>query len=354
MKRKPAVSVGVVGLGMFGIEHVRAFARSRRCTVRWVATRNEARLAEVAAQFSVPRASTDWGDLLADPDLSAIAVCTPPHTHYAFGRAVLAAGKHLLLEKPLCISSAEAKRLVDYARRRPGLVFSGCTGRYTRLGPKYAAIQALLSSGQIGKIYLVHHRSVARRSRPGIEYNPTAKWFLSGRLAGGGPFMDLGCYDLAFHLGLLGDPALRTVSAVCRTGLDTIDPGAPVFDVEEHGAAWLTFAGKVAYYWERASNAHGEAPHQTTLYGTRGGVRLGYFPWDPPEFEVFGVTEGGKGELRREVRSVPPGSNDMDALVEAFLAAIVEGRPLPVPPDREARNLAIIERVYAAAGWRTP
>jgi predicted dehydrogenase len=348
------LNVGIIGLGMFGLEHVRAFGQNPRTQVRWISTRTQRALVETAARNNIPNATPDYRKMLADPHLHAVAVCTPPDTHIEIGLDVLRAGKHLLMEKPLALTAHEALRLVEAARHH-AVVLSGCTARYSRLNPKFHLVHRMIREGKLGEVYFIHHRHVAQRNRPGIEYNPPAKWFLDRGKAGGGTLMDWGGYDLAFHLGLVGDPAIENATAFCVQGLDRIDPGSNVFDVEEHGGAMMHFKDGLRYFWERASNAHCDIPNQTVIYGNKGGIRLSYCPWDSPDVEFFYTADEGRGAPQREIISVPPtwqpGSGDMDAVAEAFAAAIIDKAHLPVPPEREVENLKIVEKVYEAAGW---
>jgi len=83
-----------------------------------------------------------------------------------------------------------------------------------------------------GDIYAIHHNSIGHQSRPGVEYHPTARWFLNKAIAGGGPLFDWGVYDLSFHLGVLGDrrEVEFTESRRLMSGLDGDE--APVISME--------------------------------------------------------------------------------------------------------------------------
>jgi len=345
--------IGIVGAGMIAQAHMRNFADDPRTELAWVADTNPDTLRRAAAEFRIPRATADYREMLADASLDAVAICTPPLTHVPMAVAALRAGKHLLVEKPLATTVADARRLLAETRRRPRLRVSGCSCRHARLNPKFRFVRAMIRRGDLGDVYFIHHRAVGRQGRGGIEYNPSAKWFLDRRVAGGGPMYDWGVYDLSFHLGLVGEPELRRVEAFCAGHLDRVDPGTPVYDAEEHGGALLVFANGLRYFWERASNAHGQSPNRTTIYGTKGGLAFGYCSWDPPEVEFFDVARGGRGKARRRVLRVPMRRHrgDMPELGRAFVDYLCDGGPAPMPLDLEVRNLAILHRVYRAAGW---
>lgn len=348
------LQIGVVGGGMIADAHMGNFVKDGRTQLRWLAETNTERLNEKAKKYSVPNATTDYREMLKDEELDAVIVCTPPWLHVKMGVDVMKAGKHLLMEKPLATTVADALTLLAEARRHPHLKVSGCSCRHARLNPKFHFVKKMIDDGKLGDVYFVHHRGGARQGRPGVEYNPGATWFLDRKLAGGGPLYDWGVYDLSFHLGLLGEPRFIKAEAFCRNGLDLVKTGAPVFTVEEHGAAWLKFAGGLSYFWERSSNAHNAVPPQTAIYGTRGGLRFGFCTWDPPEIEYFYVDRGGRGKARSKTYPIDMSSHkgDMPALGEAFIAYLLGKGPVPMPLELEVKNLKIIHAVYAAAGWK--
>lgn len=345
--------IGVIGGGMIAQAHLKNFAADARTAVRWLAEINPEARAKTVEAFKIPHATADYQEMLKDPALDAVVVCTPPNSHREIGTAALRAGKHLLMEKPLTTTMDDARALLAEAAKHPQLKISGCSCRHARLNPKFAVIKKLIDDGRIGRVYYVHHRALGRQGRGGVEYNPNAKWFLDRTKAGGGPLYDWGVYDLSFHLGLLGEPALEKVDAFCINGLDRVAHGAPVFTVEEHGGGLMTFAGGIKYWYERASNAHVEAPNQTTILGTKGGLRFGFCTWDSAEIELFDVADEGTGKARKEVITVDmtPHKGDMDELGRAFIQYLVGEGPCPMPLDLEVRNLGILHAIYESAGW---
>jgi len=347
------LQIGMIGGGMIAQIHMKNFQEDQRTEILWLAEINQKTLKQVAKEFAVPNSTRDYKDMLQDPDLDAVVVSTPPDSHYPIGMEVMKAGKHLMLEKPLALTVLEAKKLLAESEKHPNLIITGCSCRHTRLNPKFAYVKKFIDSGKLGRIYHIHHQCIGRQSRGGIEYNPPAKWFLDRKRAGGGPLYDWGVYDLSFHLGVMGEPTFITAQAFCINGLDRVDPGTPVFTVEEHGGTLMKFAGGLTYYWERASNAHNSVPNQTTLYGTKGGLRFAYCTWDSNEVEHFYVDKEGQGKARSKILKVDMTrhKNDMYHLGQAFINALLRKGPLPMPWKLEVKNLEIINKVYKAAGW---
>ena len=352
MARARKLQIGFIGSGMIANAHMRNFHDDRRTEIRAVADLSKKAREAMAAEYDIPLVTRDHRKLLSDPDLDAVVVCTPPGSHLALGLDVMRAGKHLIMEKPLAPTLAAARRLVREAARRPELMVTGCSCRHARLQPKFPYIKKMIDAGKLGEVYFVHHRTVSRQGRPGIEYHPAAKWFLDRNNAGGGPLYDWGVYDLSFHLGVLGEPEFDSCEAFCINGLDRVPAGTKTFTVEEHGAAMMKFKSGLRYYWERASNAHQEIPNQTSIYGTRGGLRFTYVG-DANEITYFYTGDQGKGKVRQRTYRVNMSRHqgDMYAVGQAVIRALEGKGPVPMPLELELKNLAIMHAVYKAAGW---
>lgn len=334
-------TVAVVGGGMIGAKHVDALCADGRARVKWVCNRSEELRRRWAADARVERTTADPGELLADPEVDAVVVATPPATHAELGLAALRAGKHLLLEKPMAVARDEAAALVAEAARRPGQVALEASCRHARLQPKFAFVKAIVDSGRLGEVYHLHHVMLSPETF--LDWNPRALWAMERRLAGGGPVIDWGVYDLSFLLGVLGDaPALRSVTAFHRGGLR-----ARAGDVEQHAAAFLCFDGGLTCAYERGAGVHGEAKTETRLHGTRGGLRLAYPSWEPPAVELF--EEGPDGKPRREILEVDMAGHGDDnaALVAHFLDCVAGAASPAMPFARAARHLDIVLRILS-------
>jgi predicted dehydrogenase len=337
------ITVAIVGGGMFGAKHVDCFRGDPRARVKWMGVRSDASLAEWSRDPRVERATRRLEEILGDPEVDAVVVATPPGSHAELALAVLRAGKHLLLEKPLAATRAQAAAVVEEAARRPGQVVLEASCRHARLTPKFPLVKGLVDSGRLGTIYHLHH--VMLTPDTFLDWNPRGRWALSRAEAGGGPLFDWGEYDLSFLLGILGDaPALRAVAAFQRGGLRTV-----AGDVEQHAAAFLTFDGGLTLAYERGAGVHGRAGLETRIHGTRGGLRLSYLTWESPELELF--CEGPDGRPVREVLTVDMSGHRFDdnvPLVAHFLDC-VEGKATPaMPVDLAYKHLDVILRMLEA------
>jgi predicted dehydrogenase len=144
------IKVGIVGYGYWGPNMVRNFAETAGATVAAVADVDTAKLAVVQRRHPAVKATTEFQDLVADPSIDAIAIATPVNTHFDLGMAVLGAGKHLWLEKPMAATSVQARKLVDEAERRQRVLFVDHTFIYTGAVRKMAEI---IKAGELGRVY---------------------------------------------------------------------------------------------------------------------------------------------------------------------------------------------------------
>ncbi|MBN2084896.1 MAG: Gfo/Idh/MocA family oxidoreductase [Anaerolineales bacterium] len=321
--------IGIIGAGMYGKILAGCFQKDPRARVTWINSASEATTKAAAHEFGVEKWTLDYREVLADPAVDAVAIATPPYLHARQFSDALAAGKHVLLEKPMAESPQSVEKIVQAAEQSPRLITLDASARHTRLTRKFGLIKSIIDRGGLGEIYHIHHNHLQRGTF--IEWNPKGAWAMNQKLAGGGPFIDWGVYDLSFHLGLLGDkPELKTVRSFARRGLRDVSRLVAFSDIEQHGAAWLEFSGGLTYYYERGSGVHAEAPNETRLYGTKGGLRFQFPAWDSNTVERFYDVEG---EPRKEELTVEAGGalDDSQAVAVHFLDCL-DGKSKPLMP----------------------
>jgi predicted dehydrogenase len=144
------IGIGIVGYGYWGPNLVRNFASSESSRVVSVSDLDPAKLATCARRHPEIATTSDFTDLLRNPQIDAIAIATPVHSHYELALAALNAGKHVLVEKPLAQTSDQVRHLVDEADRRGLTLMVDHTFLYT---PAVEKIRELLLKDQLGEIY---------------------------------------------------------------------------------------------------------------------------------------------------------------------------------------------------------
>lgn len=195
--------VGIVGCGYWGPLHVRVFGQAGDAAVTWACDLNTNRLEHIAAQYPEVRTTRDLGELLAS-DVDAVVIATPAGTHAALAIRAMEAGKHVLVEKPLATSTAEAQAMLATAARTDRRLMAGHTFIY------HAAVRTLrdlVQSGELGELFYVD----SKRVNLGLHRKDVdVTW-------------DLASHDVAILRYLLGeDPA-----AITATGAAFHNPDVP-------------------------------------------------------------------------------------------------------------------------------
>jgi predicted dehydrogenase len=151
LQHEPA-RVGVVGLGYWGPNIIRNLNELEQAEVRWICDLDQARLDLLTRRYPAVRSTRSFDDLLADPELDAVAIATPVSSHHSLALAALHAGKHVFIEKPLAASVAQAEELVAVAAERRLTLMPGHTFLYS---PPVNAIRDLIHNGDLGDIYFI-------------------------------------------------------------------------------------------------------------------------------------------------------------------------------------------------------
>ncbi len=147
------VRIGLVGLGYWGPNLARNFGAIPALELTWLCDSNPEKLARIAAQHPGAQTTTDFDELLADPELDAIAIATPVVTHAELASRALAAGKHVFVEKPMALAEEEAEELVALAEER-GLVLM--PGHLLLYHPGVRMLKELVLSGELGDVLYVY------------------------------------------------------------------------------------------------------------------------------------------------------------------------------------------------------
>lgn len=144
------IDVAVVGCGQWGVNHVRVLSEIREARVAMVVDADAKRLAAIAQKFAGVRTSTRLGDLLADKSIPAVVVATPSASHHAVVKEVLAAGKDVLCEKPLCVTSPQARELAELAERASRILMVGHVFVFNNAIQR---LRELVAGGGLGQVY---------------------------------------------------------------------------------------------------------------------------------------------------------------------------------------------------------
>jgi predicted dehydrogenase len=310
-----------------------AIQAAARCQVVAIASRDEGRAKVAADALGIGTAHGSYEALIDDAEVDAVYIPLPNHLHAEWTIRAAEAGKHVLCEKPLALSAADAQRMVD-ACEAAGVVlleaFMYC------FHPSWLAVQERIGSGRIGELR-------------GIEvwfsyFNDDPTNIRNILEVGGGAMWDIGCYAVSVARLLFGSEPERVASDVRRdpaSGVDTLAAGV------------LGFAGGVATF---GCSTRVEPDQRVHVYGSRGRITVG-IPFNiPPDLptEVF-VTHGGEPPVHpaTEVLRFDP-ADQYTLQAEAFARAVLDGEPLPVAPADAVANIRVIERVLGSDRGTSP
>lgn len=144
-----AISIGIIGCGYWGPNLMRNFAENEAAQLRWICDLDKVRLAAMGRRYPGVRTTADYQELIADPQLDAVAVVTPVATHFQIAKEALNAGKHVLVEKPLTSTAREAEELIDLAEPSGRTLMVDHTFVYTGAVRK---MKEIVASGELGEL----------------------------------------------------------------------------------------------------------------------------------------------------------------------------------------------------------
>lgn len=227
-----ALRLGIIGAGaVVQVAHLPVLRRMRGIDLRAICDTDVPKARALAQRSGILAVYDDIEDLLGHEELDALLIATPNHLHEPHIQAALSAGLHVLVEKPLALSSASAQKIARAAERRDRVVMVGMTHRYR---PDVQAVRSFVQAGELGAIDSVRASwHLARPARAPLG------WRQRRNEAGGGAMLDLGLTMLDLCLWLSGNPAPARVSAsLSRTGGErAVEPSGSAFVVCENGCA---------------------------------------------------------------------------------------------------------------------
>ncbi len=334
-----AIGFGVVGAGMIAQYHAEAIAQTPGVRLMAMCRANPARAAEAEAQYGVP-CDTRYAALLARPEVEVVCVCTPSGAHAEQTIAAAQAGKHVLVEKPMALTLADADAMIS-ACRQAGVLLGVALQR--RTDPTFVAAQKAIAAGALGRLVLGSVSIPYLRTQ---DYYESAAWRGTWALDGGGALMNQGIHLLDLLVWLVGDVA----EAQARTA--TL---AHEIEVEDCVSATLRFAnGALGGMVATTATAPGY-PHRVEVYGDRGGMQIEgeqIVRWESESLpNVAGMTVHTPGSAAAGAGSRPRGIS-IDGhrrLIADIVAAIREQRQPLVPGEEGRRSLALALAIYEAA-----
>jgi len=279
----------------------------------------------VAAELGIDRAHGSYEALLGDVEVDAVYIPLPNHLHREWAIRAVEAGKHVLCEKPLAMTSAEAEAMVGAAERTGMTLMEAFM---YRLHPSWVAVGDIIASGRIGRLTAIQSWFSYYNDDPSNIRNIVS--------VGGGALYDIGCYNVNLSRTLFGGEPIRVQSSVLRD---------PLMGVDVLTSAMLDFpAGQATF----TCTTRAETDQRVHVYGTNGRISIGIpfnIPPDRPT-EIY-VTAGGDPPIAPHTEVISfPATDAYTIEAEAFAAVVLDDAPSPYPPRDAIANLRVIEQIF--------
>jgi predicted dehydrogenase len=319
---------GILSTAKIGLEHViPAMQRGQLTTVNAIASRDLDRARQAASKLGIPTAYGSYEELLADPQIDAIYIPLPNHLHVPWTAKAAEAGKHVLCEKPLSLTAAEAETLLE-VRARTGVQIAEAF--MINCHPQWQRVRALLDEGRIGELRAISGVYSYFNNDP-ANVRSKVEW-------GGGGLMDIGCYLIHTARYAFRQEPRRVVGLIDRD---------PQLGIDRLTSALLDFPGGQAVF----TCSTQLIPHQQIqILGTRGCITL-EIPINAQPDRPARLFIDSSGDLRGAgiTTETFPACDQYTLQGDAFAKAVFEGTPAPVPLEDSIRNMAVIEAIFNSA-----
>lgn len=345
------LNLALIGSGVIAQYHLRALAKMKTARAAVICDLRGDVAQKTAAEFGVPRWTTNADEVLADPSIDGIILALPACARQEIALKAFRAGKHVLTEKPVAMNAAEVRAMIAVQGDRVGAC---CSSRYRSFESSRAATE-FLRTGGLGKLRTITCRAISHAGAP--SKNPPPVWRLRRDMNGGGIFVNWGCYDLDYLLGLL-DFKLTPQFALARTWQVPAAFSyfaAPGSDAETHMTGLVTFAEGCVLTYERAEASTLPAGSIWVIGGERGSLALQMLKAKSANIVLTEAAPGGGVQTRVLWEGDETESTlEHDGVVFDFVDAILEKRA-PRTSLKDALLFArIADAFYASADSGKP
>ena len=315
---------GIISTAKIGTEKViPAMQQSQRCEITAIASRDLKRARQVATGLGIPHAFGSYEELLASPDIDAVYNPLPNHLHVRWSIRALEAGKHVLCEKPIGLSSHEGERLVEAGRKHPHLkVMEAFMYRHH---PQWQRAKHLVVAGQIGELQTIQSFFSYFNVDPDNIRNQSE--------IGGGALMDIGCYNISLSRFLFDAEPTRVLGLVQRDPdfrTDRLTSGVLEF---ERGTSTFTCGTQLVPY------------QRINAFGTEGRVEI-EIPFNAPPNRPCKMWHQRGDSITEIALDI---CDQYTIQGDLFSQAILDDLPVPTPLSDAVDNMRVIEAILDSA-----
>lgn len=341
------MKVAVIGCGTIAnAQHIPAYMKNSEAEIKYFCDIIPERAQAAVEKYGCGKAVVDYREVLADPEIQAVSVCTPNKMHSEITVAALKSGKNVLCEKPAARVLSEAYDM-QKAQHESGKVLN--IGVVNRFNYNVNKIKELIDTGTLGEVYSVYVSFRSHRSIPGL-----GGAFTTNAIAGGGVLIDWGVHFFDIVMYCCGDPNVKTVSAETFSKLGKpienyvytdMWAGPPkadgIYDVEEGVTGMIRSDGPTITFNGAWAQNIGENEMFIDFMGDKAGIRLAY----GGDFVLYGVNDG---KLTRETYTTD-GSQMFENEINAFIDCIKNGKKLPSHVDTNIVTQKLLDAIYRSA-----
>jgi predicted dehydrogenase len=315
---------GVLSTADIGMKKViPAMQRGQYCDMVAISSRSAESAQAAAKELGIPKAFGSYEELLADPDVEAVYVPLPNHLHVPWSIKALEAGKHVLCEKPIAMTTAEARTLLETSKRYPRL--KAMEAFMYRLHPQWQRARELVNTGKIGELRTIHSFFSYFLLDPQNVRNMAD--------IGGGGLMDIGCYTISLSRFIFNEEPIRVCGIVefdPQLRVDRLASGILDFG---RGTATFTYSTQLVPY------------QRVNIYGTEGRVEI-EIPFNAPPDRPCRMWHEHGGVIEEIFLDTV---DQYTIQGDAFSLAVLNDTPVPTPLEDGIANMKAMEAVLESA-----
>lgn len=327
-----AIRIGIIGCGSITRQrHAPEYYSNKNCEIVAFSDPNIERAKELAQKYG-GKAYQNYEDIVNDPTIDAVSVCSPNYTHAEITIKALRSGKHVLCEKPMATNLEDARLMIETAKRSGKILMIGHNQRFA---PAHREARRILERGEMGKVItfntLFKHRGPEFWSIEGAT-----SWFFNKDRAFFGVLGDLGIHKIDLMRWLLNDEILEVNSTTCT--LDKKYKDGRLIDVEDNAICILKTSKGTIGTMEVSWTNYGLEINSTILYCEKGVMKL----YTHPEYDLIIERENGEeiyyklGGISTNVRQIRSG------VIDAFIDSIINNKPPEVSGEDGYEALKIV------------
>lgn len=328
--------VGIIGCGKIAqVRHIPEYVNNENAELAAFYDMNTERAKELAGLYG-GRVCESYQEMLADPTIDAVSVCTANNVHAAITIAALRAGKHVLCEKPMATTLEECEAMVSAAKETGKILMIGHNQRLTKA---HAKAKRLLDEGIIGNV--ITFRTTFGHGGPESWSIDSGKnvWFFDKQKATMGAMADLGIHKTDLIQFLTGQKVVETTARVVT--LNKRDSKGNLIGVDDNAVCIYRMSGGALGTMTASWTYYGAEDNSTILYGTKGIMRI----YDDPSYSIKVVTSDGETILYDIDQIQTNDKQTSSGVIDQFMDCLVNGR-MPELSGEEA--LSAMRAVFAS------